>query len=144
MIMEPLEPSAAPLKEGDPAWVRHDRFLQKKRIGATAGETVRVGGRPVPRHRIIPARTLAVPDEVLGLRLWAEALDYRVWGAYGSSRISDMGLSKGKVLGLLIEHLDCDGVSGRYFPGRGQSRADVFHLLWELESGRLSGPDASD
>ncbi len=142
--MDEQDPAAGPGREGDLAWVRRDRFLQKKRLGRAAGDTVGIGGQRVARDKVIPADSVAVPEEVLGLRLWAEILDYRVWGAYGSARISDMGLSRGRVLGLLIEHLDCDRISGRYFAGRGQTRADVFHLLWELESGRLSGPDGSD
>jgi hypothetical protein len=142
--MDRGESSAFPGREGDLAWVRRDRFLQKRRIDRVAGDTVSIGGRRVARTKVIPADSVAVPEEVLGLRLWAEVLDYRVWGAYASGRISDMGLSKGRVLGLLVEHLDCDRVSGRYFSGRGQTRADVFHLLWELESGRLNGPDGSD
>ncbi len=142
--MDPRQSSAAPGREGDLAWVRHDRFLQKRRISRVSGDTVSIGGRRVAAAKVIPADAVAVPDEVLGLRLWAEVLDYRVWGAYPSARISDMGLSKGRVLGLLVEHLDCDRVSARYFPGRGQTRADVFRLLWELESGRLNGPNGSD
>jgi hypothetical protein len=136
--MDTEQSTAAPCQEGDLAWVRHAQFLQKRRLGRVTAQAVSIGGRRVSADKVIPLDTVAVPEEVTGLRLWAEALDYRVWGAYPSHRISDMGLTKGRVLGLLVEHLDCDRVSGRYFPGRGETRADVFRLLWELESGRFN------
>lgn len=130
-------------RAGDQVWVRLGQFLRKKTVSRVLDGRVSVDGRRVPPEKLTPASAVDVPEEVRGLRFMAEAFDYRVWGAYASPRLSDMGLRTGRVLGVWVEHRDCDQVSGRFFAGRGATPEDVFRLLWELESGAVSASDAA-
>jgi len=132
-----------PWRAGDQVWVRHGQFLRKKTVSRVLDGRVSVDGRRVPPEKLTPTSAVDVPEEVQGLRFMVEAFDYRVWGAYASPRLSDMGLRTGRVLGLLVEHQDCGQVTGRYFAGRGATPADVFRLLWELESGAVNASDAA-
>ena len=129
-------------RAGDEVWRRQGLFWQLKKISRITDRGLFVDGRLVPADRLRPAGAFDLPGSIRGLALEAEVYDYRVYRAYESERLSDLG-RRGEVRGLYVEFLGCQGLAASYFPGHSPERAEVLELLWKHASGTLSAPEST-